>query len=65
MKKELQWIGIVLWWVVLFGFVGPFLISAENDAAPIIGFLLLISTMYATYRVIRNSIPKESQSDSA
>ena len=62
MKIELQWIGIFLWWLVLFGFVGPFLVSAENDSAPIIGFLLVISTVYATYRVILNSIPKEKNS---
>jgi hypothetical protein len=62
MKTELKAIGIILWWLVLFGFVAPFLVSAENDAAPIIGFLLVIATLYATYRVIRNYIPKEKNS---
>lgn len=55
MKKELQWISLALWWVVLIGFLGPFLISADSTIAVIAGFLLILGSAYATYRIARRT----------
>jgi len=59
-KKELFWIGIILWWVVLFGFVGPFLISAESTIAVLLGFALIGVSAYTTYRLIRRNFTKRT-----
>lgn len=53
MKIELKWIALWLYWLALLGFVGPWLISAPNDAAVLAGSFLLLASGYTTYRLIR------------
>lgn len=60
MKTELKWIALGMWWLVLLGLIGPFLISAESTIAVIGGFLLLGISSYATYRIIRRLLPEET-----
>lgn len=60
MKLELQWIGISLWWVVLFGLIGPFLVSAENDIVVAVGFIAVLSTAYGTYLHAKQHFDKPS-----
>lgn len=55
MRTEIKWICIVLWWVVLIGFLAPFLISAESTIAVIAGFIIILVSAYATYRIARKA----------
>lgn len=55
MKTELKWICLALWWVVLIGFLAPFLISAESTIAVIAGFLIILVSAYGTYRIARKT----------
>lgn len=57
-KKELFYIGAAIYWLILVGFVAPWLVSAESTIAVIIGFALLIGSAYATYRIIRKEVNK-------
>lgn len=62
MKTELKWICIALWWIVLIGFLAPFLISAESTIAVLAGFLIILVSAYATYRVARKTYSQITES---
>jgi hypothetical protein len=52
MKKELIWIAIGIYWLLLLGVLAPWLISAPSDIAVFLGFGLIGASAYATYRFI-------------
>lgn len=56
MKTELKWIAFCVLWIVLLGWVLPWLISAPSTIAVIVGFIILLVFGYGTYRFIRNEL---------
>jgi hypothetical protein len=56
MKTELKWIAFCVLWIVLLGWVLPWLISAPSTIAVIVGFLIILVFGYGTYRFIRNEL---------
>ena len=65
MRREITFILLVLYWLVLFGLVAPYLVSLPNTEAVILGFALLIVSGYATYRYIRSILPKRNNNEEA
>lgn len=61
MKAELKIIALLVWWLVLLGLVGPFLISAESTIAVVAGFILIGVTAYGTYRYARTLVPSKKE----
>ena len=55
-KKELLFIAIALWWIVLLGWLGPALLSMNNTVAVLLGIAVILGSAYATYRCIRHRI---------
>lgn len=60
MKTELKWIAFCVLWIVLLGWVLPWLISAPSTFAVIGGFVLLLGFAYGSYRFIRNQLGNEN-----
>ncbi len=56
MKRELLYIAIGLWWLVLLGWLAPALLSRNDTSTVLIGVLILLASSYATYRYIRHRI---------
>ena len=56
MKKELVYIAIGLWWLVLLGWLAPALLSMNDTLAVLLGIAILLGSSYATYRYIRHRI---------
>lgn len=56
MKTELKWIAFCVLWIVLLGWVLPWLISAPSTIAVIVAFLIILVFGYGTYRFIRNEL---------
>lgn len=56
MKNELKWIAFCVLWIVLLGWVLPWLISAPSTIAVMIGFGLILVFGYGSYRFIRKQL---------
>jgi hypothetical protein len=53
-RIDLAYIGLFVYWIVLLGIVGPFLISAADDLLLLGGVVLVLASAYFTYRIIIN-----------
>ncbi len=54
---------VIIWNMLFFGFIGPFLISAESDLAVILGMIMFFVTIIGTYKFIRNRENKKLTSN--
>lgn len=52
MRKDLKVVSLIIGWCLLVGLILPWLFSAPSDIAVGIGFFVLISALYFTYRVL-------------
>lgn len=60
MKNEIKWIAFCITWIVLIGWLLPWMISAASTLAVIGGFALLVASVYGSYRFIRKQLGNEN-----
>lgn len=54
-------LALIIGWLLLIGFIGPWLLSAESDIAVTGGVIAILAAAYGTYRFVKSKLTSEGE----